>query len=196
MLGPDSGLVGFHLLAGDHGNVGAARYHPGADTYAFGEDHRGLAGALPQGTAEIPVCEGQDVGQSNDVGGVAVVDDPVGAIGGGLVHTVVHEMAGELTGGLFGGDGRIAGTGMAYDADIFVKVDGVHLGQPALAGDGLEDGQGHGDLDIASHGAGHTLLDEHGEGGNQHGIQHACFALGETVVLVDAVLVWIMSLLN
>ena len=68
---------------------------------------------------------------------------------------------------------------MADDADVPVKINGVHLGQLAGAGDGLEDGHGHGDLDIPLHGAGNALLDEHGEGRDQHGIQHTAWPLAK-----------------
>ena len=72
---------------------------------------------------------------------------------------------------------------MADDADVLVEVDGVQLGELAGAGDGLENGHGHGHLDVALHGAGHALFDEHGEGGDEHGVQHTGLALGEAVVV-------------
>ena len=100
MLCPDSGLIVLHQLAGGHGNVCPAGHHPRADAHALREHHRALGGALPQGTGEVPVGQGQDVGQGNDVGGVAVVDDTVCAIGGGLADAMVHKVAEELTGRL------------------------------------------------------------------------------------------------
>ena len=48
----------------------------------------------------------------------------------------------DLHSGLFGGNIGVAGAGMADDADVLIEVDGVHLGQLAGAGDGLEDGHG------------------------------------------------------
>ena len=72
---------------------------------------------------------------------------------------------------------------MADDADILVEVDGVHLAQLAAAGNGLEDGHSHGNLDVALDRAGNALLDQHREGGNQHGIQHARLALCKAVIV-------------
>ena len=100
MLCPDGSLIGFHQLAGGHGNVRPAGHHPRADAYALREHHRALGGALPQGTGEVPVGQGQNVGQGNHVGGVAVVDDTVCAIGGGFADAVIHKVAGELGCGL------------------------------------------------------------------------------------------------
>src|SRR5699024_4414522 len=100
VLGPDGRLVVLHLLAGGHGDAGPARHHPGADAHPFGEHHRALGSALPQRAGEVPVGQGQDIGQGNDVGGVTVVDDPVGPAGGRLADAVVHKVAGELAGGL------------------------------------------------------------------------------------------------
>ena len=90
----------------------------------------------------------------------------------------------DLHRGLLGlGDVRVAGAGVADDADVLVKVDGVHFAELTHAGDDLEDAHGHGDLDVALDGAGGALLDEHGEGGNQHGIQLSGHALGKAVVV-------------
>ena len=100
VLCPDGGLISLHQLAGGHGDICPAGHHPRADTHALREHHRTLGGALPQRTGEVPVGQGQDVGQGNDVGGVAVVDDTVCAIGGGFADAVVHEVAGELGCGL------------------------------------------------------------------------------------------------
>ena len=100
MLCPDGGLISLHQLTGGHGNVCPAGHHPRADTHALREHHRTLGGALPQRTGEIPVGQGQNVGQGNHIGGVAVVDDTVCAIGGGLADTVIHKVAGKLTGRL------------------------------------------------------------------------------------------------
>ena len=100
VLCPDGCLIVLHQLTGGHGNVRPAGHHPGADAHTLREHHRALGGALPQGTGEIPVGQGQNVGQGNDVGGVAVVDDAVCAIGGSLADAVVHKVAGELAGRL------------------------------------------------------------------------------------------------
>ena len=100
VLCPDGSLISLHQLTGGHGNVCPAGHHPRADAHALREHHRTLGGALPQRTGEVPVGQGQNVGQGNDVGGVAVVDNAVCAIGGGLADAVVHKVAGELTGGL------------------------------------------------------------------------------------------------
>ena len=77
----------------------------------------------------------------------------------------------------------IAGTGVTDDTDILVKVDGVHFGQLTSSGNGLENAHSHSDLDIALYGAGGTLLDQHGEGWNQHGVQLTGNALGEAVIV-------------
>ena len=100
MLCPDSSLIGFHQLTGGQGNVCTAGHHPRADAHALREHHRALGSTLPQGTGEVSVGQGQDVGQGNHVGGVAVVDNAVCAIGGGLADAVVHKVAGELGCGL------------------------------------------------------------------------------------------------
>ena len=72
---------------------------------------------------------------------------------------------------------------MTDDADVSVEVDGVHFRELTHAGDGFEEAHGHGDLDVALYGAGGALPDEHGEGGNQHGIQFSGHALGKAVVM-------------
>ena len=90
-----------------------------------------------------------------------------------------HDLHGRLLLGNIG----IAGTGVTDDADILVKVDGVHLAQLAAACDGLEDAHGHGHLDVALHGTGHALLDEHGEGRDQHTVQHTGLALCKAVIV-------------
>ena len=100
VLCPDGSLIGFHQLTGGHGNVCTAGHHPRADAHALREHHRALGGALPQGTGEIPVGQGQNVGQSDDIGGMAMVDDAVCAVRGRLADAVVHEVAGELGSGL------------------------------------------------------------------------------------------------
>ena len=89
----------------------------------------------------------------------------------------------DLHGGLFLGDVGIAGTGVTDDADVLVKIDGVHLAQLTAACNGLEDGHCHCHLDIAFHGTRHALLDKHGERRDQHAVQHACLALGKAVVV-------------
>ena len=78
---------------------------------------------------------------------------------------------------------RVAGAGVTDDANVLVKVNGVHFGQLAGAGNGLENAHSHGDLDIALHSAGGALLNQHGEGGNQHGVQLSGDALSEAVVV-------------
>jgi len=100
VLCPDGSLIGFHQLTGGHGNVCTAGHHPRADAHALREHHRALGGALPQGTGEVPVGQGQDVGQGDHIGGVAVVDDTVCAIGGGFADAMIHKVAGELGCGL------------------------------------------------------------------------------------------------
>ena len=72
---------------------------------------------------------------------------------------------------------------MADNADVLIEVDGVHLAQLAAARNGLEDGHGHGDLDVALDGAGRALLDEHRERGDQHRVQLTGHALGKAVVV-------------
>ena len=72
---------------------------------------------------------------------------------------------------------------MADDADVLIEVDGVHLAQLAAARNGLEDGHGHGDLDVALDGAGRALLDEHRERRDQHRVQLTGHALGKAVVV-------------
>ena len=67
-----------------------------ADANALGENDGALGSALPQGAGEVTVRQRQDVGQRNDVGGVAVINNAVRAVGSGLADAVVHEMAGEL----------------------------------------------------------------------------------------------------
>ena len=90
----------------------------------------------------------------------------------------------DLHRGLLGlGDVRVAGAGVTDDADVFVKVDRVHLGELAHAGDDLQDTHGHGDLDVALDRAGGSLLDEHGESGDQHGVELAGHALGKAVIV-------------
>ena len=100
VLCPDGCLIGFHLLGGCHSNVCAAGNHPGADADALGENHRALGSALPQGTGEVAVSQRQDVGQRDDVGGMAVINHAVCAVGSGLADAVVHKVAGELAGRL------------------------------------------------------------------------------------------------
>ena len=72
---------------------------------------------------------------------------------------------------------------MADDADIFREVNGIHLRQLTGSGDRLQDGHGHGDLDIPFHRAGGSLFDQHGEGGDQHGVQFSGHALRESVIV-------------
>ena len=130
MLRPDGGLIGFHFFAGRHGDIGTAGDHPRADADTLREYDGAFGGALPQGAAEVAVGQRQDVGQRNDVGGVAVVDDAVGAVGGGFAHAVVHKVAGKFRGGL-GAVGKTPDDAPAvarsvdfHDADA---VDGVRL---------------------------------------------------------------------
>ena len=98
MLRPDGSLIGLHLLGGGHGNVRAARHHPRADADTLGEDNGALGSALPQRAGEVAVGQRQDIGQRNDIGGVAMVDHTVGTVGGRLADAVVHEVARELRG--------------------------------------------------------------------------------------------------
>lgn len=46
------------------------------------------------------------------------------------------------------GDVRITGTGVVDDADVLVKVDGVHFAELPRAGNGLENAHGHGSFFI------------------------------------------------
>ncbi len=57
-----------------------------------------LGSALPQRAGKVAVGQRQDIGQRNDIGGVAVVDHTVGTVGGRLADAVVHEVARELRG--------------------------------------------------------------------------------------------------
>ena len=63
-----------------------------------GEDNGALGSALPQRAGKVAVGQRQDIGQRNDIGGVAVVDHTVGTVGGRLADAVVHEVARELRG--------------------------------------------------------------------------------------------------
>ena len=92
----------------------------------------------------------------------------------------IHDLHG---GFLRGGDRRVAGSAVADDADVLVEVNGVHLGELACSGDGLEDGHCHSYLDIALYCACSSLLDQHGESRNQHTVELAGYALRESVVV-------------
>ena len=89
----------------------------------------------------------------------------------------------DLHGGLSGGDVRVAGAAVADDADVLLEVDGVHLGQLAHARNGFQNAHSHCYLDIALHRTGHPLLDEHGESGDEHAVQHPGLALGKAVIM-------------
>ena len=52
--------------------------------------------ALCHSAGEVAVGQRQDIGQRNDIGGVAMVDHTVGAVGGRLADAVVHEVARKL----------------------------------------------------------------------------------------------------
>ena len=80
-------------------------------------------------------------------------------------------------------DVEVAGAAVADDADVLGEVDAVHLGQRARAADGLQDAHGHGHLHVALYGAGRVLLDEHGEGGDEHGVELAGHALCEACIM-------------
>ena len=98
----------------------------------------------------------------------------------GLSVEDIHDLHGGL---LCCGDGRVTGSAMADDADVLVEIDGIHLGELAGSGDGLEDGHGHRDLDIALNCTSGALLDQHGEGRDQHAVELAGYALGKSVVV-------------
>lgn len=141
-----------------------------------GEDGARLVDALGHHELEVTVLVLRDA----QIGHGAKVRIELGQIAAaGLAVEHRHD----LHGGLLLGNVGIAGTGMADDADILVKVDGVHLTQLAAACNGLEDGHGHSHLDVTLHGTGNALLDKHGEGRDQHAVQHTGLALGKTIVM-------------
>ena len=72
---------------------------------------------------------------------------------------------------------------MTDDADVLIKINGIHLAQLPAAGNGLQDGHRHGDLDVTLDGTGYSLLDQHGEGRDQHGIQNAGLPLCKAVIV-------------
>ena len=72
---------------------------------------------------------------------------------------------------------------MSDDADIIVKVDGVHLRQLTGSRDRLQDTHGHGYLHIALYRASRSLLDQHGECRDQHAVQNAGFSLCKSVIM-------------
>ena len=153
--------------------AGKAGAHIGV---AKGEDGAGFVHALGHHELEVTVLILRDA----QIGHGAKVGVELGQVAAaGLAMEHGHD----LHGGLLLGNVSITGTGVADDADILVKVDGVHLAQLAAACNGLEDAHGHGHLDVALHRAGHALLDEHGEGWDQHTVQHTGLALCKTIVV-------------
>ena len=80
-------------------------------------------------------------------------------------------------------DIEVARAAVTDDADVLREVDAVHLGEGAGAADGLEDTHGHGNLHIAFDSASGVLLDEHGEGGDEHGVELAGDALCKSCIV-------------
>ena len=142
-----------------------------------GEDRAGLVDALGHDKLEVAVLVLRD-GQIGHIAHRRVELGQVAAAGLAVEHG--HNLHGRLSGR---GDVGVAGAGVADDADVLIEVDGVHLAQLAAARNGLEDGHGHRDLDVALDGAGRALLDEHRERGDQHRVQLTGHALGEAVVV-------------
>ena len=89
----------------------------------------------------------------------------------------------DLHGRFLIGNIRVAGSAVADDRDIVVKVKRIHLSQLTCSGDGLQDAHCHGNLDISLYRAGCTLFDQHGERRDQHAVKNACLALCESVVM-------------
>ena len=74
-------------------------------------------------------------------------------------------------------DVRIAGSGVADDADVLIEINGVHLGQLSHTGNGLQNGHCHGNFHVTFYRTCGALLDQHGKCGDQHGIQFSGYAL-------------------
>ena len=89
----------------------------------------------------------------------------------------------DLHRGLLRGDIGIAGTTMSNDRDIIVEIDRIHLGQLSGTGNGLQNTHGHRHLDVSLYRASGSLLNQHGEGRNQHAVQDACLALRKSIVM-------------
>ena len=158
-------------VAGPAGKAGA---HVGI---AEGEDGSGLVDALGRDELEVsvPILGDAEIGD-RALGGIELGQ----VAAAGLAVEDRDDLHGRL---LCFRDVRIAGAGVTDDADVFVKVDGVHLAELAHAGDRLQDGHGHGDLDVALDGTGGPLLDEHREGRDQHAVQLAGNTLGKAVIV-------------
>ena len=72
---------------------------------------------------------------------------------------------------------------MTDNTDVLGEVDGVHLCQCTSARDGFQDTHRHRHLHVALDGTGGMLFDKHREGRNQHRVELAGNALGETVIV-------------
>ena len=57
---------------------------------------------------------------------------------------------------------------MTDDTDILVEVNAIHLTQRTRTTDGLQNTHRHRYLHVSLYGTGGVLLDEHGEGRNEH----------------------------
>ena len=89
----------------------------------------------------------------------------------------------DLHGWLFVRDICISRTAVPDNGGIFIEVNGIHLCKLAGTGNGFQYAHSHGYLHVAFNGTGRALLDQHGESGNQHAVQHARFALSKSVIV-------------
>lgn len=78
------------------GDVSAAGHHPGNDTHSVGKNDRAFGGRFPKLSGEYFIVKGEHKGQSDDVGSVGVIDDPVTSVCQLFLDLVIHQMCGQL----------------------------------------------------------------------------------------------------
>ena len=100
VMGPDCCIELLHFFAGSHGDLGAAGNHPLHNAHTVREHNGTLSGCLPQSPGESLCGQGQNIGHSNDIGRMRMINNTALAVSCLDPYRMVHEVAGELAGGL------------------------------------------------------------------------------------------------
>ena len=99
MMGPNGHIIFFHKLCGGHGNISAARHHPGHNAHSVGENDGAFGGRLPKLAGEDLIVERKHECQSNDICGVCMVYNAVASLCQPFFDLVVHKVGGKLARG-------------------------------------------------------------------------------------------------